>query len=161
MTLIRPVMTSLQMTARADCAEPARRPLPSPIKSLAHWLSVGESQSLQMSASPLPTPTAASIQNKANFPFHQPCLFIGFLAVSSWTPLSITLLFRNTETNVLWSGQDGSSLAPCLSFDQSVLFFVYTLLTWLTFPLSHKSWSITAYPLLHNLHTWQPTFGPN
>ena len=44
MTLIRPLMTSVQTTARADCAAPARRPLPPPIKSLAHWLSAGESQ---------------------------------------------------------------------------------------------------------------------
>ena len=106
-------------------------------------------------------PWLSSSKIKQTFPFHQPCLFIGFSAVSSWTPLSITLLFRNTETNAVWSGQDGSFLAPCISFDQSVLFFFYTLLTWLTFPLSHRTWSITAYLLLHNLYTCQPTFGPS
>ena len=33
-----------------------------------------------------PSPPVAGIWNKANFPFHQPCLFIGFWVASSWTP---------------------------------------------------------------------------
>ena len=32
-------------------------------------------------------PRCTSIQNKANFPFHLPCLFNGFQAENSWTPL--------------------------------------------------------------------------
>ena len=34
----------------------------------------------------LPYPQVTSLQNKANFPFYQTCLFIGFSVVSSWTP---------------------------------------------------------------------------
>ena len=47
------------------------------LKALAHWMSVGWSQSLDRSP-PSPSSSVASIQNKANFPFHQPWLFIGF-----------------------------------------------------------------------------------
>ena len=54
------------------------------IKAPAHWLSMGESQPLDRH---LPSSTkAASIQDKANSPFHKPDLFIGFWMVSSWTP---------------------------------------------------------------------------
>ena len=44
MTLVRPSMTNLEMTVRADCAVSACSPLPLSIKVLAHWLSVGWSQ---------------------------------------------------------------------------------------------------------------------
>ena len=44
----------------------------------------GESQPLDRSLPPLPI---AGIQNKANFPFHQPGLFIGFWGASSHPPL--------------------------------------------------------------------------
>ena len=43
-TLVRPSMTNLGMTVRADCAVSACSPLPLSIKVLAHWLSVGWSQ---------------------------------------------------------------------------------------------------------------------
>ena len=38
---IRPPMTNVKMTVRADCAVSACSPLPASIKALAHWLSVG------------------------------------------------------------------------------------------------------------------------
>ena len=44
------------------------------------WKSFGQESAL--------TP---SIQNKANFPFHQPGLLIGFHAVNSWTPILVTV----------------------------------------------------------------------
>ena len=37
-----------------------------------------------------PSPPVSSIQNKTSFAFHPPVLFIGFWAVSSWTPLLVT-----------------------------------------------------------------------
>ena len=42
----------------------------------------------------LPTPHAipvANLQNKPNFPFHQPCFSIRFWAVNSQTPLMVTI----------------------------------------------------------------------
>ena len=39
----------------------------------------------------MPPPPVASLPNKANFPFHQLCVFIGFRVLSSWTPLSVTI----------------------------------------------------------------------
>ena len=83
----RPLITNFKMTVRADCAVSACSPLPPSINVLAHWLSVGGSQPLDRGP---PSPSVASIHNKANFPFHQPCLFIGFWAVSSRTPLLVT-----------------------------------------------------------------------
>ena len=44
------------------------------------WKSFGQESAL--------TP---SIQNKANFPFHQPGLLIGFHSVNSWTPILVTV----------------------------------------------------------------------
>ena len=49
----------------------------------------------------LPLPLAASIQNKANFPFHQSSLFIGFWAVSSQTLLSVTLIWIQRLINCI------------------------------------------------------------
>ena len=45
-TLVRPSMTNLGMTVRADCAVSACSPLPLSIKVLAYWLSVVGSQPL-------------------------------------------------------------------------------------------------------------------
>ena len=54
------------------------------MNSLAYWLSVvGESALGQE----FTLPVVASIQNKENFPFHQPCLSNSFRTVSSQTPL--------------------------------------------------------------------------
>ena len=79
----------IKMTVRTDCAISACSPLLQPIKALAHWLSAG-CQPLDMS--PL-SPLVTGLQNKANFPFYQPCLSsIDFLVASSWTPLLITSL---------------------------------------------------------------------
>ena len=64
----------------------------------------------------------AVLQNKANFPFHQPCLFIGFWTVSSQTPLSATLRLRvNQGTQDLWCGQKTSTLlSECYSLRESI-----------------------------------------
>ena len=87
MMLGRPRMTNVKMTVSADCAVSECSPLRPSIKALAHWLSVGGSRPLDRSP---PLPLVAGIWNKANFPFHQPCLFIGFWTVSGLTPLSVT-----------------------------------------------------------------------
>ena len=60
------------------------------MKATAHWLLVAGRESWPLDRlSPSPAPVA-SLQNKANFPFHQPHLFISFWAASSRTPLSVT-----------------------------------------------------------------------
>ena len=83
-SLVRPPMTSFKMTVRADCAVSACSPFP-----LAHWLSVGR---VNLWTGPALLYPVASIHSKASFPFHQPCLFIGFWWVGSRTQtLSITV----------------------------------------------------------------------
>ena len=67
-------MTNVKMTVRADCSV-QWKPLPLSLKALAHLLPVGEVWPLDRR---LPSLPMASIQNKANFPFHQPDLFINF-----------------------------------------------------------------------------------
>ena len=84
-------MTDLKTTYGADRAVSAWSPLSQPKKSLTPLLfSCGELAFGQMS--PVSTPhQAASIWNEANFPFHQPGLFVGFWAAGSWSPhLSVT-----------------------------------------------------------------------
>ena len=96
MALIRPPMTNFKMTVGAVSSG---SPLPPSIKALAssrQWGGV----SLWTGVAPC-TPIAGS-QNKANFPFHQPCLFIGFWAAKSWTPLLVTLL--HIKDNILSDG---------------------------------------------------------
>ena len=76
--------------------------LPLSIKAPASWLSGegGDSAFGQASIlSPLPPLLVAGIQNKANFPLHQPWIFIGFWVVNSWTPLSVTLPISNIITD--------------------------------------------------------------
>ena len=64
-------MTNFKETIRADCTISACRPLPLSIKALAHRLSV-QGVSLLLGICPPPgTLLVASIQSKANFPFHQ------------------------------------------------------------------------------------------
>ena len=65
------------------------RPLPLSIKALACCLSVVRSLPLDRS---LPSLPVAGFQNKENFPFHQPCLFIGFRVASSQIPLYVTVM---------------------------------------------------------------------
>ena len=62
--LVRPPMTNFKMPARADCAVSARNPLPLSIKSLAHWVSLGESQPLDRS---LPSPWLLASKIKQTF----------------------------------------------------------------------------------------------
>ena len=86
MILIRPPMTNFRMTVRSDCAVFARSPLPPSMKVLARWLPVWGARSLDRSLHRL----IAGLWNKANLPFHQPGLFIGFWTGNSWTPLLLT-----------------------------------------------------------------------
>ena len=58
-------------------------PLPQPIKAIAHWLGVMGGWRVSFLDNCLHSSLVAGIQNKVNFPFHQPCLFIGFRAMSS------------------------------------------------------------------------------
>ena len=77
-------MTNFKMILGIDCCFctpfllPLIHPWNPPLKALTHWLSVGKSafgfESHQ------PSPWFALLQNKADVPFHQPCLSgIGFL----------------------------------------------------------------------------------
>ena len=89
--------TNFKMTVRAACAVSACSRLPPPIEALAPRQGcVG----LWTRVHPPPTP-AAGIQNKANFPFHQPGLFIGFCTADSWTPLLVTSAVDTKEAK-LW-----------------------------------------------------------
>ena len=98
MMLVRPLMTNLKMTVRADCTVSACSPLLQPIRALPHWLSVRGSWPFDRCHHP----PVARIWSTANFPFHQPGLFIGFWAVSS-----PTLHFRNKS--MVWKSY-------CLTF---------------------------------------------
>lgn len=86
MTLVRPPMTNLKVTVRADCCFCMY--CPTSVKALAHWLPVVLVGSWPLDRRPPPSLWAAAIWNKAKFPFHQRGLFIGFGAVSSRTPRS-------------------------------------------------------------------------
>ena len=109
MTLVRPLLTNLKMTVRADCDVSAHSPLLLSIKALAPLAASGVSRPWDRGP---PSCPAVSIWNKANFPFHQPGLFIGFWAVSSQTPhLSVTLrhpfshplsLLHATSSDICW-----------------------------------------------------------
>ena len=88
MTLVRPPTTNLKMTVRADFTVYSCSPFPQLIKALPYWLSVRGNWPLDSHHPPV-----AYIWSKANFPFHQSGLFIGFWAVSSQT-----LPFRNKST---------------------------------------------------------------
>ena len=68
-------------------------PLSLSIKALAPWI---RKWGWPLDRSP-PTPCVTGIWNKANFPFHQFCVFIGFWAVNSQTPLSITFLLSSLQ----------------------------------------------------------------
>ena len=83
--LIKP-MTNFKMTIRADCAVFPCNPLSLAVKAIVHLLG-RRIWSLDRS---LPFPLMAGIQNKANFPLHQPGLYIGFRVARTWTPISVT-----------------------------------------------------------------------
>ena len=88
MTLVRPLLTNLKMTVRADGDVSVRSPLLLSIKALAPPAASEVSRPWDRGP---PSCPPVSIWNKANFPFHQPGLFTGFWAVSSQTPhLSVT-----------------------------------------------------------------------
>ena len=122
MMLVRPPMTNF----RADCAVSACSPLPQPMKALAHWLTVRESWPLNRSPpSPLPV---SSIQNKADFLSHQPCMCVcvcvGHLVVSDsvapWTAACQAPLLMGFSRQEYWSGLPFPSpnLAYLLAFEK-------------------------------------------
>ena len=102
MTLVRPPMTNFKMTVRADCAVSAHSPLPLPVKILASWLSGRGGAGPWTGVCPPPT-QVAGIQNKASFPFHQTCPFIGFWAARSQTPLVVILTYVRGQINIWWT----------------------------------------------------------
>ena len=89
-------MTNLKMTVRAACDVSTWSPLLS-VKALAPPAVRGVSQ--PWDGRP-PSCPAVSIWNKANFPFHQPGLFIGLWAVRSWTP-HLSATFRHPFSHPL------------------------------------------------------------
>ena len=84
MMLVRPVMTKLKMTLGGDCALSACTPTPTSVYRSSHsMLVIGwGGVSLWTEVCHLP-PTSCCIWNKANFPFHQSGLFIGFWVMNS------------------------------------------------------------------------------
>ena len=72
-------------------------PLPPSIKAPTHWLSVVD-VSIWTAVCPH-KPLVASTQDKAEFPFYKSCLSIGFWAVSSQTPPSVTILLGEGNTS--------------------------------------------------------------
>ena len=83
MMLVRPPTTNFKSWLCCFYMQPFH---PS-IKALVHWLSVRESAFGLMSALP-PSGQHLNIWNKANFPFHQPCLFHCFLSGEQPDPTS-------------------------------------------------------------------------
>ena len=83
MTLVRPTLTNIKMTVRTDCAVSAWSPLPQSIKPFFPIVrdgGVGLWTGVWWGC----PPPLAGIQNKANFPFHQPGLFNGLGWVTRW-----------------------------------------------------------------------------
>ena len=112
-------MTNFKMTIKANCIVFTCNPLLS-MKSPAHWLSVvGESALGQEFTLPL----VSGIQNKANFPFHQPCLFNGFWTVSTETPLlfirqmDLKKRFSYIHSGLLLSHKKEWNKATCSNMD--------------------------------------------
>ena len=82
--LVRPPMTDFKMTILIV-------PSLSLQKLLLLLIVIDEESAFgQTCSSNPPTSAEAGIQNKPNFPFHQPDLLIGFWMASNQTPLSIT-----------------------------------------------------------------------
>ena len=85
MTLVRPLMANFRMTVRADCAVPARSPLPLSVKALAPWLSGAWSRPLDRCLpSPAPAPLLAS-EIKQRFLSYQ------HLSLENWLLSGVTI----------------------------------------------------------------------
>ena len=96
MMLIRPPVTNFKITVGAECTVFCMKPPPSVYKSSCPPTVSRGSQRLNRQQYLLTLGT--SLQNKANFPFHQPCLLTSFWDASSWTPI-----LDNSYTTVLCS----------------------------------------------------------
>ena len=75
MLLVRSQMINFKMSVRADHAVSTCSPNRLSTKALAHWLWRQGELAFRQDRSPHASPVV-SIQSKANFPFHQPGLFI-------------------------------------------------------------------------------------
>lgn len=89
MISVRPLHDQFKGSCQRELCCFCMQPPPFTCENSCPLIVHGGSQPLGRSA---PAPSVAGIQNKANFPFHQPCLFIGFQEASIWSPLSITVL---------------------------------------------------------------------
>ena len=103
--LLSPPMTNFKMTVRADCAVSACSHLPPSIKVLARIV-YGRDQPLDRCPQ---SPLVIGFQTEANFPFHQPGLFTGFWALSSWPStfgnmLTPAFTYWEPFLRALWEG---------------------------------------------------------
>ena len=115
--LVRPSMANFKMTVRDNCAISAWNPLLLFIKALAPLVASAGSQPLDR-CMPSPFPVAgADIGNKANFPFHQPGLFIGFWVASSQTPKS-HLLVTDSSNRILFRLEEEENFDTCYNMKE-------------------------------------------
>ena len=89
MMLIRPLTTNLKMTVRdghavSACNSPSPTLSTKALTPCLSWGLEGRSRPLDICPPGWTLLLVASIWNKANFPFYQPGLFVGFWTASSW-----------------------------------------------------------------------------
>ena len=117
MMLIRAPVTNFKITVRADCTVFCMEPHPFVYKSSCPPTVSRGGQPLNRQQYLLTL--GANLQNKANFPFHQPCLLTSFWDASSWTPT-----LDNSYTAVLRSYYMLYMLSIIFSIS-SLLFYCY------------------------------------
>ena len=158
-TLIRPPMTNVNVTARANSAVSACSPLPLSIKALVHWLSMGVAGEVGLWTAA--HPQVASLQNKAKFPFRQPGLFTGFWAASSQTLRSVTLLhlspFSSWPPSQTWRNHQGLEdyhFKSCRKYQHRWCFILHDPWWYQVWPSHYGQviWSTTRV-----LFQWNPT----
>ena len=111
-------MTNFKMTLSTDSAVSKYSPPPCVYESSCSLIVIEGESTLDRSPpchthSPTPPPVPAGIRNKANFLFHQLCLFIGFPEESRGTQLSVIHLFTYIKGRfkVFPSGSDSKASA--------------------------------------------------
>jgi hypothetical protein len=109
MVLVWPLMISFKISTRDNYAVSACSPLLLSIKALAPRLlcvcvcvCVVVVGGVGLWTDVHPSPQVGGIWNKANFPLHQPGLFIAFWAVSSCTPPRPFSNISTTKTDVIF-----------------------------------------------------------
>lgn len=111
----------------------------------------GRSQPLDSFPSSTPCPVAG-IQNKAKFPFHQSCLFIGFWGVGKPDPTPSYSITNQVLSLVPWP----SFLIPCLApwnLFFTCLYEWYLPSTFLPSFLSFLPWRMISYLLKYMLQS--------